>query len=508
MVRCIPENDRLPHALYRAAQVRELDRITIEEFGISGRTLMERAGQAAFDLLRERWPDASDITLLCGIGNNGGDGYVLARLAMEQGYMVHLLQLGDPGRLKGDALACAEAYRDANGAVFPFTGLPAQTDVIVDGVFGTGLEREVAGRWRNALEAVNCHPAPVLALDVPSGLHSDTGAVLGVAVQADACITFIGLKQGMFTGQGPGHCGEIRFSALGVPAAIYARELPSARRLDWEQQSAQLAPRARTAHKGEFGHLLVIGGTPGYSGAARLAAEAAARTGAGLVSVATHPEHASLMNLNCPELMCHGVSTGRELAALLKKATVVAIGPGLGRGLWSRDLLGRALDSGLPMVVDADALNLLADDPLQREGWILTPHPGEAGRLLGKSAGEIQADRFAAAEQLQQRYGGVVVLKGAGSLITDARQLSPAVCSAGNPGMASGGMGDLLTGILGGLLAQGLAPADAACIGTCLHAAAADANACDGERGMLASDLLPGIRRLLNLPGNNRHQAR
>ena len=504
MDRSTPHIDRLPHALYLAAQVRELDRIAIEEFGIPGRVLMERAGAAAFELLREQWPDARDITLLCGIGNNGGDAYVLARLALQQGYMVHLLQLGDPGRLQGDALACAEAYREAKGAVFSYEKLPLQTDLIVDGVFGTGLERTVAGRWRDALEAVNRHAAPVLALDIPSGLHADTGEVLGVAVEADACISFIGLKQGMFTAQGPGHCGLIRFNALDVPAAIYGRQLLSSRRLDWEQQSTMLAPRSRAAHKGHFGHLLVIGGAPGYSGAARLAAEAAARSGAGLVSVATHPEHAAVMNLHCPELMCHAVRDGGDLLALLKKASVVAVGPGLGQRAWSRELLGRALDSGLPMVVDADALNLLADDPMQRDDWILTPHPGEAGRLLGITSREVQADRFAAAARLHKQYGGVVVLKGAGTLIVDSTQRPLAVCSGGNPGMASGGMGDVLTGLLGGLLAQGFAAADAAAVGVCVHAAAGDGCAGEGERGMLASDLLPEIRRLLNGIGASR----
>jgi len=503
MVRSISENGCIPHALYRAAQVREFDRITIEEFGIPGQILMERAGKAAFELLQVRWPDARDITLLCGIGNNAGDAYVLARLALAQGYSVHLLQLGDPGRLKGDALVSAEAFRDVNGEVFLYDGLPARTDVIVDGVFGTGLEREVAGRWRDALEAVNRHSAPVLALDIPSGLHSDTGEVLGVAVEADASISFIGLKQGMFTGHGPAHCGQINFNALEVPAAIYARQVLSARRLDWTQQSSMISPRSRTAHKGEFGHLLVIGGAPGYSGAARLAAEAGARTGAGLVSVATHPDHASLMNLSCPELMCHGVHNSRELAPLLKKASVIAVGPGLGQGAWSCGLLGRVLDTDLPMVVDADALNLLAAEPLQRDNWVLTPHPGEAGRLLGQTSRQVQANRFTAVSDLQARYGGVVILKGAGSLIKDSQQRSLALCSDGNPGMASGGMGDLLTGIVGGLLAQGFDPSDAACIGTCLHAAAADKAASEGERGMLASDLLPEIRRLLNCHSNN-----
>jgi len=505
MLRCIPENNRLPHALYRAAQVRELDRCAIENFGISGRTLMERAGKAAFELLQAQWPNARDITLLCGIGNNGGDAYVLARLALEKGYDVHLLQLGDPGRLKGDALASAEAYRDVNGAVFPFESLPLQTGVIVDGVFGTGLERTVAGRWRDALEAVNRHPAPVLALDIPSGLHSDTGEVLGIAVEADVSISFIGLKQGMFTGQGPGHCGRVHFNALEVPAAVYATQTLSARRLDWQQQASMLSPRSRTAHKGHFGHLLVVGGMPGYSGAARLTAEAGARSGAGLVSVATHPDHAALMNLHCPELMCHGVGDSRDLMPLLKKASVIAIGPGLGRGAWSRDLLARVLDRELPLVVDADALNQLADDPMKRDDWILTPHPGEAGRLLGIDSREIQANRFTAATKLQQRYGGTLVLKGAGTLVRDSRQRPVGVCSDGNPGMASGGMGDVLTGVIGGLVAQGFDMADAASLGACVHAAAADRSARGGERGMLASDLLPEIRHLLNNTGADGH---
>ncbi|MCP5416392.1 MAG: NAD(P)H-hydrate dehydratase [Chromatiaceae bacterium] len=499
MVRCIPDKNSLPHALYRAVQVRELDRITIEEFGIPGRTLMERAGAAAFALMRERWPDARDITLLSGIGNNGGDAYVVARLALEQDYTVRLLQLGDPGRLKGDALESAMAYRTAGGEVLPFNdGLPVRTHLIVDGVFGTGLEREVSGFWRDALEAVNRHPAPVLALDIPSGLHADSGEVLGVAIAADTTISFIGLKQGMFTGRGPDYCGEIRFSALEVPAAIYARQILSARRLDWAQQVSLLAPRKRTAHKGEFGHLLVIGGSPGYSGAVRLAAEAGARCGAGLVSVATHPDHAAVLNLTRPELMCHQVSSSAELTPLIDKASVIAVGPGLGQSLWSRELLGAALNADVPLVVDADALNLLAGESLKRDAWILTPHPGEAARLLGKSSHRVQADRFAAAAELQERFGGVVVLKGAGTLILDARQPAPGICSEGNPGMASGGMGDVLTGVIAGLLAQGFSLVDAATIGTCLHAAAADRVALTGERGMLAADLLPEIRHLLN----------
>jgi NAD(P)H-hydrate epimerase len=413
---------------------------------------------------------------------------------------VCLLQLGDAARLKGDALASAEAYRAAGGAVRGHQEMPQRTDVIVDGVFGTGLEREVSGRWRETLEAVNRHPAPVLALDIPSGLHADSGQVLGVAVRARATISFIGLKQGMFTGQGPEHCGDIRFDALQVPAVIYSREILSARRLDWAQQSSALSPRRRTAHKGDFGHLLVVGGERGFAGAARLAGESAARTGAGLVTVATHPAHAVLSTGSRPELMCQGIESPQQLDPLLRRATVVAIGPGLGQGRWGLSLLGRVLQTSLPMVVDADALNLLAEEPLERHNWVLTPHPGEAARLLGTTAGQVQADRYLSVLRLQQRYGGVAVLKGSGTLIQGPGQRPCAVCSQGNPGMATGGMGDVLTGVIGGLMAQGFEAEEAACMGVCLHSAAADRAAEDGERGMLAGDLMPEIRRLAN-PG-------
>ena len=499
MPRSLPDNDRLPHALYRAAQVRALDRVAIEGHGIPGLTLMRRAGEAAFNLLRRRWPAAQRILVICGIGNNAGDGYVVAKLAHAAGLQASVVQLGDPGRLAGDALTCADAYRAAGGEIEGFEQLPARCDLIVDAVFGTGLEREVVGRWRDALEAVNTHRAPVLALDIPSGLHADSGAVMGVAVRAAATVSFIGLKRGLYTGQGPGCCGEIRFESLQVPAAIYASELLSARRIDWQQQAQRLAPRDGAAHKGDFGHLLVVGGERGLSGAARLAGEAGARAGAGLVSIATRVEHAAMLNLVRPELMVHGVEEPAALAPLLRRATVAAVGPGLGQGAWGRALLGQLLQTRLPLVVDADALNLLAQDPAQRDDWVLTPHPGEAARLLGCSTAEVQVDRFAAIEGLQRRYGGVVVLKGAGTLVWDGSTRPPAVCSDGNPGMASGGMGDLLTGLIAALIAQGFTPAEAAECGVCLHAAAADAAAGEGgERGLLASDLLPWLPRLGN----------
>jgi NAD(P)H-hydrate epimerase len=496
--RVMPKTEQLPHALYRAAQVRALDRAAIEEFGIPGRELMARAGAAAFALLRDRWPAARDITVLTGTGNNGGDGFVVAELARQAGLAVRVLQLGDPERIHGDARVHAEAYVEAGGHWQAFANLPGRTDLVIDAMLGTGLERPLEGQWAAAVTAANASPAPVLALDIPSGLHADTGAVLGTAVQADATISFIGLKLGLCTGEGPACCGRLFYDALEVPAQLFARQIQAARRLDWRKQSQLLPPRRATAHKGDFGHVLVLGGDLGFGGAARLAAEAAARSGAGLTSLATRAEHVAACIASRPEIMALGVTEAAAVDGLLRRASVLAVGPGLGQGDWGRALWAKALDSGRPLVVDADALGLLAADPICREDWVLTPHPGEAARLLGCSTAEVQADRPAAVARLVQRYGGVAVLKGAGSLIAATGTRPPAVCSEGNPGMASGGMGDVLTGLIAGLMAQGHAPVDAAELAVCLHAAAGDRAAASGQRGLLAGDLFPQLRELLN----------
>ena len=490
----------LPFELYRAAQVRELDRIAIEDRGIPGYTLMNRAGAAAFDLLRQRWPRARRIVVVCGGGNNGGDGYVVARLARKAGLDVLALTLADPDGLRGDAQT---AWRDARTADVPTTIFTAAglngADLLVDAILGTGLEREVSGAWRDAILAMNAHPADILALDIPSGLHADPGIVLGAGVRAAATITFIGLKQGLFTGQGPACCGDIGFAGLDVPPDIYPAIHPACWRYDGADLPDLLPKRGRSAHKGHFGHVLVVGGDLGLAGAARMAAEAAARCGAGLVSVATRSAHAGLQAAVRPELMFHGIDTPDELDPLLNRATVVAIGPGLGRDLWGRAIAHAIFASDRPLVVDADALNLLSVEPIFRENWILTPHPGEAARLLKMTPTEVEADRFAAVEDLALRFGGVAVLKGAGSLIASKADGSVALCSAGNPGMASGGMGDVLTGVIAALVAQGLPPFAAAKAGVYLHGRAGDLAAqAGGERGLLATDLFPFLRQLVN----------
>ncbi len=485
-------------SLYTAAQVRELDRLAIEEHGIPGLTLMQRAGRVAFTRLQQRWPDARRVCVLCGLGNNAGDGYILARLAHEAGLEVEVVQLGEAGKLKGDANSAHAALLETGIAPSSFSGTLPQADVYVDALLGTGLDRELEGDWRTVIESLNSLDGPVLAIDIPSGLHADNGIVMGVSVCAVCTVTFIGRKRGLYTGAGADHCGTVIFEDLQVPEEIYTQVVTDTQLVSHDDFRADLTPRPRSAHKGHFGHVLVVGGDHGFSGAVRMAAEAAARTGAGLVSVATREHHAALINSRRPELMCHAVEDVAALVPLLEKASVVAIGPGLGQSGWSSQLLARVLESDLPLVLDADALNLLAADPVQRPRVTITPHPGEAARLLGSGTRDIQANRFAAAGALQSRYGGVVVLKGSGTIVTDHSQ-QHRVCAEGNPGMATGGMGDVLTGVIAGLQAQGFGQAHSAIMGVCLHARAADQAAfVGGERGLLATDLMPHIRKLLN----------
>ena len=492
----------LPTSLYRADQVRELDRVAIEDLGIPGAVLMERAGLAAYRAMRRQWPRAKRVVILCGIGNNGGDGFVVARNAREAGLEVSVCHVGDPQRLAGDARGAYDAMERVGLCSVEFaTGALDGAEVAVDALFGTGLDREVRGPWAEAVAALNDAPVPVLAVDIPSGLHADTGRVLGVAVHADLTVTFIGLKQGLFTGDGPACCGMVLFDDLAVPGAVYDCVEPSARRMDYATVRGVLAARGRTAHKGDFGHVLVIGGDTGFAGAARMAGEAAARVGAGLVSVATRSAHAPAMAMSRPELMCRGTEDPAELEPLATRASVLAVGPGLGQTDWGRAMLESAMRAERPMVLDADGLNLLArgEDVSRRDDWVLTPHPGEAARLLACSPAEIQGDRFAALDTLAKRYGGVWVLKGSGTIAGDATA-EPSVATVGNPGMATGGMGDVLTGVIAGLLAQGLPTLDAARLGVCIHGRAADLAAADGERGLLACDLMPHLRPLAN-PG-------
>lgn len=475
-----------------------MDRMAIGKCGIPGYTLMQRAGEAAFELVRQTWPDAREIVVLAGPGNNGGDGYVIARLGRSAGLQVRVMPSGDHSGITGDAARARDEYLEHGGQCIAFDAqqaLPA-CDLVIDALLGSGLTRAVEGEFAALIQAMNAHPAPVLSVDVPSGLDADRGVALGAAVSAQATITFVGMKLGLVTGAGRRHAGHLFFDDLQIPDEV-SRAIPACcRRMSLDDLPVLLGMRTLDAHKGDFGHVLLVGGNAGMAGSVTLAAQAAARAGSGLVSVATVPQHASQVSAACPEVMAHGVHNSKELDPLIRRATVLAIGPGLGQDPWARDLLSKVLELDLPTVVDADALNLLALDPVPKESWVLTPHPGEAARLLKTGTREIQQHRLERVQALQKQYGGVCVLKGCGTLVASQEQVS--VCSAGNPGMASGGMGDVLTGIIAGLLAQGLELYDAARLGVQLHAQSADMAALDGQRGLLASDLFSPLRSLVN----------
>lgn len=495
-------NKPLPVCLYRAEQVRELDRLTIEVHGVAGFTLMHRAARAALDVLLEAYPVPGLLTIVCGPGNNGGDGYLMASLAKQQGVDVQVIQFGDVSKCSDDAVLARREAEQAGVLLLPFdTQQALDGGVIVDALLGTGLSGVVRDDYAAVIEWMNSHHLPVVAVDIPSGLCSDSGAVLGCAVSADVTVSFIGLKRGLLTGLGPNHCGALMFDDLAVPSAIYDEMSADVVRLTLADALQALPARRRCDHKGHFGYVLVVGGDHGMAGAPVMAAEAAARVGAGLVACATRREHVAALVTRCPEVMAQGVASGQELALLLERPSVLVVGPGLGRGSWGEQLLQQAYYSNKPMVVDADALTLLSEGrvipPPYRDNWILTPHPAEAARLLGCDTATVQADRFAAVKTLQQRFGGAVVLKGAGTLIADTEG-GIALCNDGNPGMAAGGMGDVLSGVLGALMAQGLSVGEAARLGVGLHARAGDLAARAGQRGTQATDLIPWLRQLVN----------
>ncbi len=486
----------LPKEIYPVAAVREIDRTAIEDEGIPGYQLMTRAGMAAVAAARRARPDATSWQIFCGAGNNAGDGYVVARLAAEEGIAAAVVALVDPEKLTGDAATAYADFAAGGGVVLPWSG-EILGEVVFDGILGSGLERPVEGAFGEAVDGINASGAFVVALDIPTGLHGDSGEVLGTAIRADLTVTFVGLKTGLFVGEGPALTGRLEFAGLEVPEHCRDHSAAVMRRIDESLIACQLPPRPRTAHKGDFGHVLIVGGGPGMPGAALLAAEAALRAGAGRVRLATHPEHAAIIAARRPELMPHGIGGAKELKSLLEGADVIAFGPGLGQSEWARDLYDAVSASELPAVWDADALNLLAAAPAENGQRIITPHPGEAGRLLGTSAGDVQRDRLASVAELRSRYGGVAVLKGAGSLVATADG-GPWVRPAGNPGMAAPGMGDALTGIVAAMLAQGLDLGTAARLGVLVHAHAGDLAARSGERGLIVSDLIDELRGVVN----------
>jgi NAD(P)H-hydrate epimerase len=484
--------------MYLSEQARELDRRASKLPEFQNGHLMKSAGRAAFHLLQALWPDAHSVAICCGPGNNGGDAFVMAELAAANGYRVNILRFGaskgiDAQKAAIKVLNCGISEAELNPTVF------SGVDVIVDGMLGTGKKRPLSGMMLEAVRTINKSRKPVLALDSPTGLNSDTGAVENEAVDAAATICFICLNLGIVTGNGPDRCGDLFFDSLDLPKTLFYGIKPVGRRIQTWDISVTLDSLPRPRHKGDAGHLLVVGGATGMSGAARLAGEAALRAGAGSVSIATRKEHAAYLNLGRPELMVHGTETAQDLMPLLRRSTAVLVGPGLGLTTWSQNLMAAVVDAGLPMIVDADGINLLTADMFKNDNWILTPHPGEAGRLLGLATAAVQGERLEIIRQIQEKYGGVCVLKGAGTLVLgcDSDLL---LCDRGNPGMASAGMGDVLAGVIGSFVVQGLNLKEAAGCGAWLHSVAGDLVASGGERGMVASDLLLHVCSLVNNP--------
>ena len=495
----------LPDKLYSVGSVVQLEQIAIKQFSLPAYALMKRAGTAVFNVIKTRYPESKKILVLCGSGNNAGDGYVVAKLARQYGLDVHVISLSPPETLKNEALL---AYRDwtniAENSV-PDISLLTETDIVIDALLGTGLKRVVSDEWGKWITAVNRALKPVISIDVPSGLLADTGVISGVAINADYTVCFIGLKQGMFTAQAKDVCGEILFESL-VPIEVYDQVECDARLI--KAVNYLLLPvRKASSHKGCFGHVLLVGGNEGMPGAVILAATAALRAGAGLLTIVTTAKNLPAISVAVPEAMVKTCEID-TIATLFEEAfddvTHVAVGMGLGQDDWSLAVLQQCLLLKKPMLLDADALNLLAKNKLKiRSPFVITPHPGEAGRLLAETkdsaSAAVQRNRFNVIEKLHKQFNAsqpcVVVLKGSGTLLFDGQIMK--VCNVGSAAMSSPGMGDVLSGIIIGLMAQNIKITDSAELAVCLHAAAAHRVVEDKTRGLLASDIVAALPQVL-----------
>ena len=500
-----------------AAQMREMDRQTIEESYVPGLVLMENAALRVVDVLQERFAPLAGkrIAVVCGKGNNGGDGLAVARhLAARFGAEVTVGLAAEPSQFKGDAAANYRMAQAFGLDIRPAAGMDlGQADVLVDALLGTGIRGAVTGDAASLIHAMNDSGKPTVAVDVPSGVNADTGAVEGPCVRATLTVTFALPKYGLLDFPGAEYAGELVVSDIAMPRAVMQADHVSVSMTEAADVARWLPARVngRDSNKGKFGHVLVFAGSSGFVGAPVMVAEAAARTGAGLVTLAI-PEgiHQPAMARVSPVVMTRGLTQSREgtfgpeaLEAALKlteKSSAVALGPGLGHGppaaAFVRGLVARC---PVPLVVDADALTLLSQEPDRGASLIrgrsaptiLTPHPGEMGRLLGTDTDAVQSDRRAAVTQAAETYGCVALLKGARTLITSPEGLLY-VNTTSNAGMATGGAGDVLTGVLAALLAQHLEPLQAAAAGAYLHGLAGDlvAAAQGGPAGLIATDLI------------------
>ena len=526
--------------LANAAQMRELDRRTIEEIGIPGIVLMENAGRATVDRMERSFGPLTGKTvcIFAGPGNNGGDGMVIARTVHGQGAFPFIFFISDPEQLQGDA---AHNYAIVKKIRIPFQVLNYSEKMLslidtvltlnrmhpihslVDAIFGTGLERNISGQFLDVINCINIlrerHNLRVVSVDIPSGIHSDTGSVLGGAIHADLTVTYGLAKPGHYH-HGGATVGRLEQVDIGIPSKIVVKAGLKGMVLDKSFIGTSLHQRLATAHKGSSGHLLILAGSEGKTGAALLCGRGALHSGAGLVTFAVPQKLNPIFETVLPEAMsvvlpttgtCLSMEDCDQIVALAAEKQALILGPGMGTAETTAELILHLYTTiRTPQVIDADALTVLASQPEvihQAAGpRIFTPHPGEMARLLGESVSTVQEDRLKSsqwlcAQEKRDRPPMITVLKGAGTVIADAEG-AWAINSTGNPGMATGGMGDVLAGIIGGLLTQGYSPWDAACLGVCLHGLAADCIARSRPCGYTASEvarILPRVMKTCTL---------
>lgn len=475
--------------LYLRKQVYQLDRLAMDLDGQPSEQLMLKAASAVWKNIQLRWPDIRHIVVFAGPGNNGGDAFALACLAQQSAVDVDLISLGDLSSQSEASAFYRTQWENDGGVITPWTGRCPDCDLIVDGLLGIGLNKMLDEQWQALVRIINSQPVIRVCIDIPSGLDADTGNPLPCAVQADLTVTFIGRKVGCFIAYGPDYCGELLFDDLGLSQSSLRRIQPVCRSLD--RQQAVLPPlRKNNSHKNQFGHVLIIGGDRGMSGAVRLAGMAALRSGAGLVSLCVHPDNYAVAAGQHAELM---VSDWRDLNRLVDMASVIVVGPGLGQSGQAEKLLQTLSHAEKPMVVDADALRVSFLASIRSKTVVLTPHPGEAARLLDTAISHIQRDRLDALKRLNDQWPYVAVLKGAGTMI--AQHNEPlTLCCHGHAGMATAGMGDVLAGLTGGYLAQGLSALQAAQAAVLVHALAAEQYAqTQDDCSLISSDVIDGI---------------
>ena len=493
----------LPQPAFGATQVQKNEAQVAASQGIAMYDLMESAGAAVFSHIKARYLCA-DMLVVCGKGNNGGDGFIIARLAKAAGFNVTVVVLAEAEQIVGDAKTAllklatvvkpifAQDIKSAVTLIKQFSG-----ELIVDCIFGIGFKGQLSEPYNLVVKSINQHSAEVVSVDVPSGLDAETGYVSTNCVQARTTISFIVLKKGLLTGQAANYIGELYLADLNLGSAFIDRHASNIH-IQGQLNLPQLTKRHKSAHKGDIGLALAIGGNIGMPGAIKLASESALRCGVALLATSCHQNNQAMVINGRPEIMLAPSDIHElESSRFMKKARAIAIGPGLGRDRWAQALFDFAIASNLPMIVDADALYFLSQKPIKKPNWVLTPHPGEAAQLLKTTVAEVEADRFAAVSKIQQKYGGICLLKGAGTLISNGHQIW--INTSGNPGMASGGMGDVLTGVLLAMILQIPDLLSATRYAAFIHGQAADIIAAkSGERGMLASDLFAELQHLVN----------